>query len=78
MYLSGENFDDITQGFKWDIPEYFNMGVACCDVHAAKSPKKTALLRWQPGKPPIEHSYSDLMTASNRFEIGRASCRERV
>lgn len=29
------NFDELVREFEWDVPEYFNIGVAVCDRHCA-------------------------------------------
>lgn len=67
MFISGNNFDDVYNRFEWDIPEYFNMGVACCDKHADKTPGKTALIEWSPDQEPKTYSFRDLKEASNRL-----------
>ncbi|PCI05954.1 MAG: AMP-dependent synthetase [Hyphomicrobiales bacterium] len=67
MHISGDNFNEISKHFQWEIPGQFNMGVACCDVHAEATPEKTALLEWRPDNKPTNYSFQDLKTASNKL-----------
>lgn len=67
MYISGNNFDDVFNHFQWQMPEQFNMGVACCDLHADATPQKIALIEWCPDGDAIKHSFLDLKNASNKF-----------
>jgi len=34
MNWHGTTYDEIYRNFKWDIPEYFNIGVDICDKWA--------------------------------------------
>lgn len=67
MHISGDDFDEISKQFQWEIPDRFNMGVACCDVHAEKTPQKAALIEWHPNGEPTKYSFQDLKNASNRL-----------
>ena len=69
-----ETFDS----FRWDIPERFNIGVACCDRHADGT-AKPALIYEDSGNGIATLSFDDLKRASNRLAnmlrghgIGRA------
>lgn len=67
MHISGDNFEEITKYFQWNMPDKFNMGVACCDVHAKATPDKTALIEWSPNSEPTNYSFQYLKTASSKL-----------
>lgn len=52
--------------FRWEIPEHFNIGVACCDRHADGS-DKPALLYEDDAAGLVTLSFDDLKRASNRI-----------
>ena len=34
MLTEAATYDELYRNFRWDIPDRFNMAVACCDRHA--------------------------------------------
>ncbi len=44
MLTRADNYEDVRRALKWQIPEFFNMGVDVCDKHAGRTPDKTALI----------------------------------
>ena len=52
--------------FRWEIPEHFNIGVACCDRHADGT-AKPALLYEDEAAGLVTLSFDDLKRASNRI-----------
>ncbi len=67
MKFSGQNLDEIRRRFRWELPERFNMGVACCDDWAEREPSRVALIEWQSDRDGREVTYGELRTGSNRL-----------
>jgi acetyl-CoA synthetase len=61
----GERYDEIYGGFRWELPERFNIGVAACDRHADGS-GRLALVYEAPDAAVQRFSYDDLKRLSNR------------
>ncbi len=53
--------------WQWNIPEYFNIGVACCDNGAVKHPDKIAMIVEDDDRGEQKLSYRDLADKSSRF-----------
>ena len=45
--LSGRTYDEVCHNFKWEIPEYYNIGVDVCDKWAGDS-RRLALIYIDP------------------------------
>ena len=61
----GESYDEIYSGFRWELPEWFNIGVAACDRHADDSGRLALIYEAPDGK--VERfSYDELKRLSNR------------
>jgi len=39
-------YEEISRAFKWQIPEYFNIGTAICEIYAEETPERIALIGW--------------------------------
>jgi len=63
------SYDDLVSRFRWDIPERFNIGVACADGHA---PGKPAIIDWS-GEEPVTLTFGELSEKSNRFAAALAN-----
>ena len=61
----GESYDEVYGGFRWELPERFNIGVAVCDRHADGS-RGLALVYEAPDGTLERFSYDDLKRLSNR------------
>ena len=61
----GESYNEIYGGFRWELPERFNIGVAACDRHADGS-RRLALVYEAPNGTAQRFSYDDLKRLSNR------------
>lgn len=57
-------YDELAAGFTWEIPERFNIGVACSD---AQTPDAPALATVQAGGSTREYSFGELAELSNRI-----------
>src|SRR5438093_742232 len=56
-------YADLVAGFVWEIPERFNMGIACCDVQPSAAP---ALVCVSPDGSSREYSFGEIAEYSNR------------
>ncbi len=64
----GFDYDKIYGEWKWDIPEYFNMGVDCTDKHVEAGKGEKTCLIWEDEKGSGEHySYSKMKELSDKF-----------
>jgi acetyl-CoA synthetase len=61
----GKSYDEVYSGFRWELPERFNIGVAACDRHADGS-GRLALVYEAPDGTLERFSYDDLKRLSNR------------
>jgi acetyl-CoA synthetase len=59
------SYDEVCGGFRWELPERFNIGVAVCDRHADGS-DRLALVYQAPEGEVQRFSYDDLKRLSNR------------
>ncbi len=73
MHFSGDSYEAIYRDFRWEIPERFNMAVACCDDWAAREPGRVALKRWRDGEETTsDTTYGELAALSGRLANGLA------
>jgi len=61
----GGSYDEVYGGFRWELPQRFNIGVAVCDRHADDS-GRLALIYETPDGAVQRFSYDDLKRLSNR------------
>ncbi|MCI5075290.1 AMP-binding protein [Oricola sp.] len=57
------SYEELAEAFRWDIPERFNIGVACADGHPATKP---AIIDWS-ADTPVTLSFGELSEKSTRF-----------
>ncbi len=55
MSWKGDTYDEIVRNFKWDIPEYFNIGVDICDKWADDKYRLALIFLDQDGKGTKNH-----------------------
>ena len=60
-------YEELIQGFCWDIPEHFNMGYEVCDRWAESEPGRTAIIDVSSQDQPQQYSYAQLKKLSNRL-----------
>ena len=65
MLHRGHSYDEVYGGFRWEVPERFNIGVAACDRHADGS-GRLALVYEAPDGTVERFSFDDLKRLSNR------------
>jgi acetyl-CoA synthetase len=67
MLIKGDSYQDVCDSFTWDIPEYYNMGVAVCDRHCDPDTPKTALIVEHLDGSIDRYSFQDVKNLSNQF-----------
>ena len=65
MIQRGKSYEEVYGGFRWELPERLNIGVAVCDRHADGS-GRLALVYEAPDGTVERFSYDDLKRLSNR------------
>ena len=60
-------YEELSAEFRWDVPQRFNIGVACSDLQPADAP---ALVTFSPEDVVQEHSFGELTELSNRVANG--------
>jgi acetyl-CoA synthetase len=67
MLRSASDYETLVSGFRWKIPERYNIGVDVCDRWAEADPDRPAILDVAPDGQVTVFSYRDLREASNRL-----------
>jgi len=65
IFTQPSDWDALRRGFRWDVPEHFNIGVACCDDWARADPGRVAVVHMGAGGEVEEFTYDRLRRASN-------------
>ncbi|MBW2439028.1 MAG: acyl-CoA synthetase, partial [Deltaproteobacteria bacterium] len=64
--LSGRTYDEVYRNFRWDIPEYYNIGVAVCDKWAGDR-QRLALIYIDPQGREQRYTFRSLRDYSNQL-----------
>jgi acetyl-CoA synthetase len=64
--LSGSTYDEVCRNFKWEIPEYYNIGVDVCDKWAGDR-QRLALIYIDPQGKEQKYTFRSLRDISNRL-----------
>ena len=64
--LSGRTYDDVCRNFKWEIPEYYNIGVDVCDKWAGDR-QRLALIYIDPQGKEQKYTFRSLRNFSNQL-----------
>src|SRR5215212_8259862 len=65
MLQLGQSYDEVYGGFRWELPQRFNIGVAACDRHADGTGRLALVYEASDGR--VERfSFDDLKRLSNR------------
>jgi acetyl-CoA synthetase len=67
MLPRAETYQEVVEVFRWEVPEYFNIGVDVCDRWADAEPNRLALLVVGRDEQLSRHSFGDLQRESNRL-----------
>src|SRR6202140_2067390 len=65
MLQRGDSYEEVYRGFRWELPERFNIGVAACDRHADGT-GRPALIYEAPDGTVERFTFDDLKRLSNR------------
>ena len=69
MLNPGKTYDDVYQSFRWNIPEFYNIGVDICDKWAHQRYRLALIYENEKGE--VEHyTFWDLKRLSNRLANG--------
>jgi acetyl-CoA synthetase len=69
VHTPGATYDDLVRGFRWTLPQRFNMGAACSDRHP---PNALALIELAEDRSLRKYTFGELTTLSNRLANGLA------
>ena len=64
---AARDYDALYRDFRWHVPQAFNIGVAVCDVWAARDPRRTAIVHQHADGRSEDISYGWLRETSNRL-----------
>jgi acetyl-CoA synthetase len=67
MLTRAATYEEVCNALRWEVPEYFNMGVDVCDKHADASADMTALISEDEGGDVTAYSFRALKYLSNRL-----------
>jgi acetyl-CoA synthetase len=67
MLPSGETYTEVLGRFRWQIPEFYNIGVDVCDKWAIRDPNRLALTFVDETGAARDYSFGDLRDLSNRL-----------
>ena len=70
---AGQDFEEVSSQFCWDVPEKFNIGSAVSDAWAAREPDRICLEHFNAEGEPDQLSYGSFARRSNAFARGLAS-----
>ena len=67
MLINRTTIPATRDGFAWDIPARYNIGVDICDKHADRTPDATAIIDVAPDGTSTDHSFGALRDLSNQL-----------
>ncbi len=69
MLTNGQSYDEVYKAFRWEVPEFYNIGVDICDKWAAHK-KRLALIYLDENGQVVRYTFRDLKRYSNRLANG--------
>jgi acetyl-CoA synthetase len=66
MLHKAASYEELIGGFRWEVPELYNIGVDVCDRHATGA-RRLALIFQEEGGAIRRFSFDDIKAQSNRF-----------
>src|SRR5260370_38420454 len=66
MRNEAASYEELVGGFRWRVPEFYNIGVDVCDRHATGE-GRLALIFQDEGGAVRRYSFDDIKAQSNRF-----------
>ena len=67
MLKQAQSFAEVEQAFRWQIPEFYNIGVDICDKWAAVEPDRLAIIDVDPLGQAQNYSFGQLRAMSNQL-----------
>ncbi|MGI9406364.1 MAG: AMP-binding protein, partial [Hyphomicrobiaceae bacterium] len=68
MHLSGATYEELYSGFRWDLPEQFNVAEACCFRHARSDKRDAPALFYEREDGTVDtYSFGHLEAYASRF-----------
>ena len=67
MLTEASSYDEVYRSLKWQVPEFFNMGIEVCDRHADADPGLTALIVENTNGDVTQYSFQALKLLSNKL-----------
>ena len=67
MLTQADSYDEVYRSLKWQVPEFFNMGVEVCDRLADTAPGRTALIVENANGDITQYSFQALKLLSNKL-----------
>ena len=67
MLTEAATYEEVRRALRWQVPEFFNMGVDVCDRQAAATPEATALIVAEAGGDSTTYSFLALKRLSDRL-----------
>jgi acetyl-CoA synthetase len=64
---AGQSYREVLNAFRWEIPEFYNIGVDACDKWAEREPDRLALTFIDESGTAQDHSFGDLRDLSNQL-----------
>ncbi|HEV8109039.1 MAG TPA: AMP-binding protein, partial [Burkholderiales bacterium] len=67
-----DRYDELYQGFRWQVPEHFNIAQACCGRWAAEGSRRALYWEDESGAQ-AAYSFRDIQVAANRLSNALAA-----
>jgi acetyl-CoA synthetase len=66
MLTPGSSYEEVWRGFRWQVPDSYNIGYDVCDRHAG-DPTRRALIYEDAGGQIQEYTFLEIMRRANRL-----------
>ncbi len=66
MLIQTDSYEKLLKNFRWEIPEFYNIGVDVCDKWAALEPQRLALIHVDENQNPNYFNFLDIQKLSNQ------------
>jgi acetyl-CoA synthetase len=66
MLPEGETYDEVNSRFRWEVPEFYNIGVDVCDKWAAREPGRVAIIEAREDGADRVLTFGELSALSNQ------------
>ena len=66
MLKFGQTYDEVYNSFRWEVPEFYNIGVDICDKWAVQK-KRLALIYLDENMQVVRYTFRELKGLSNRL-----------